>query len=320
MYSTTGIEASNYVSTFNTSFYFILVISLIFLIGLTFAMLYFVFRYNKKKNKTATQIEGSTFLEITWTVIPTLLALVMFYYGWVGWKPMSKPPKDSMNITSTARMWSFSFLYENGRQSPDLIIPVNTPVKIKLVSLDVIHSLYIPAFRLKSDIVPGREKVMWFLPELVGEYDLYCAEYCGLRHSYMNAKVKVMSKEEFTSWYSDSTKADTVAKGSVPGSEGLALMKANGCNACHSSDGSKIIGPSYLNLFGEQQVVIRDGKEVTLKVDEEYIKRAIYDPNYEIVKGYPKGLMQSYKNSLSDSDIAKIIEYLKSLNEKQPQK
>ena len=179
MYSTTGIEASNYVSTFNTSFYFILVISLIFLIGLTFAMLYFVFRYNKKKNKTATQIEGSTFLEITWTVIPTLLALVMFYYGWVGWKPMNKPPKDTMNITSTARMWNFSFLYENGRQSPDLIIPVNTPVKIKLVSLDVIHSLYIHAFRLNSDIVPGREKRMGFLPELVGEYDLYVAEFLG---------------------------------------------------------------------------------------------------------------------------------------------
>jgi cytochrome c oxidase subunit II len=320
MYSTTATDASNYVSTFNTSFYFILVISLIFLIGLTFTMLYFVFKYNNKKNKIATQIEGSTLLEIIWTIIPTLLALVMFYFGWAGWKPMNKPPKDSMNITSIARMWNFSFLYENGRQTPDLIIPVNTPIKIKLISLDVIHSLYIPAFRIKSDIVPGREKVMWFLTEREGEYDLYCAEYCGLRHSYMNAKVKVMSKEAYKSWYTDSTKVVKTIEGTAPGSYGAAIMKANGCNACHSTDGSKIIGPSYLNLFGEQQVVIRDGKEVTLKVDEEYIKRAIYDPNYEIVKGYPKGLMQSYKNSVSDSDIAKIIEYLKTLNEKQTQK
>jgi cytochrome c oxidase subunit 2 len=320
MYSTTATDASNYVSTFNTSFYFILVISLIFLIGLTVTMLYFVFRYNNKKNKTATQIEGSTVLEILWTVIPTLLALVMFYYGWAGWKPMNKAPKDAMNITSIARMWNFSFLYENGRQSPDLIIPVNTPVKIKLISLDVIHSLYIPAFRIKSDMVPGREKVMWFLPEREGEYDLFCAEYCGLRHSYMNAKVQVMSKEKFTAWYSDTSKVIKAAEGSSPGSAGFEVMKANGCNACHSTDGSRIIGPSYLNLYGEQQVVIRDGKEVTLKVDDEYIKRAIYDPNFEIVKGYPKGLMQSYKGTINDADIAKIIEFLKTLNEKQSQK
>jgi cytochrome c oxidase subunit II len=320
MYSTTTTDASNYVSSFNTSFYFILVISLLLLTGLTLTMLYFVFRYNNKKNNSATQIEGSTILEITWTVIPTLLALVMFYYGWAGWKPMNKPPKDAMNITSIARMWSFSFLYENGRQSPDLIIPVNTPVKIKLTSLDVIHSLYIPAFRIKSDMVPGREKVMWFLPEREGEYDLFCAEYCGLRHSYMNAKVKVMSKASFDTWFNDTTMMEKAVEGTAPGSAGMEIMKANGCNACHSTDGSKIVGPSYLNLWGEQQVVIRDGKEITLKVDEEYIKRAIYDPGFEIVKGYPKGLMQSYKSTLTDSDITKITEYLKTLNEKQPQK
>ena len=316
MYSTTGIDASNYVSTFNTAFYFIAGISLILLTGLTFIMLYFVYRYNRKKNKIATQIEGNTLLEFAWTVIPILLALAMFHFGWAGWKPMNKPPRDAMSITSVARMWNFSFIYENGKQSPDLIVPVNTPVKIKLISLDVIHSLFIPAFRIKSDMVPGREKIMWFLPQSVGEYDLFCAEYCGLRHSYMNAIVKVLAKDKFTAWYADTSAVIKVAEGSVPGSEGLAIMKAQGCNACHSSDGSKIIGPSYLKLFGEKQIVIRDGKEIPVTVDEEYIKRAIFDPNSEIVKGYPKGLMQSYKGSLSDNDISKIIEYLKSLNEK----
>jgi cytochrome c oxidase subunit 2 len=316
MYSTTGIDASNYVSTFNTAFYFILAISLLLLTGLTFIMLYFVFRYNRKKNKVATQIEGNTLLEIVWTVVPILLALAMFYFGWEGWKPMNKPPGDAMSITSVARMWNFSFVYENGKQSPDLIVPVNTPVKINLVSLDVIHSLFIPAFRIKSDMVPGREKIMWFLPEREGEYDLFCAEYCGLRHSYMNAMVKVLSKDKFTSWYGDTTSVVKVAEGSAPGSQGLAIMKAQGCLACHSTDGSKIVGPSYLNLFGKQQIVIRDGKEVPVTVNEEYIKKAISDPNSEIVKGYPRGLMQSYKGRLSDSDVSKIIEYLKTLNEK----
>jgi cytochrome c oxidase subunit 2 len=212
-------------------------------------------------------------------------------------------------------MWSFSFQYENGKTSPDLIVPVNTPVKLNLVSLDVIHSIFIPAFRVKSDMVPGREKMMWFLPQTVGEFDLYCSEYCGLRHSYMNANVKVLSNEDYNAWYADSSKVITATEESVPGSEGLKIMINQGCNACHSSDGSKILGPSYLNLYGENQVVIRDGKEVTVTVDDEYIKRAIFDPNSEIVKGYPKGLMQSYKETLSDDDLSKIIEYMKSLND-----
>ena len=316
MHSTTGTDASNFVSTFNTSFYFIAGISLLLLTGLTVIMLYFVFRYNNKKNKIAVQNEGNTRLEIIWTVIPIILSLAMFYFGWAGWKPMRNAPKDAINITSVARMWNFSFQYENGTQSRDLIIPVNTPVKINLISLDVIHSLYIPAFRIKSDMVPGREKMMWFLPEAIGIYDLFCAEYCGLQHSYMNAKVKVISKEDYAKWYTDSSKISVMAAGSVPGSEGLAILKAQGCNACHSSDGSKIIGPSYLNLYGGKQVVIREGKEISLTVDDEYIKRSIYDPNIEIVKGYPKGLMQSYKATLSDNDISKIIEYLKTLHDK----
>jgi cytochrome c oxidase subunit 2 len=316
MYSTTGIDASNYVSTFNTAFYSIAGIALLLVVGLTFIMLYFVFRYNKKKHKIAVQNEGNTALEIIWTVIPIMLALMMFYYGWQGWKPMNKPPKDAMTITTTARMWSFSFLYENGKESTDLVVPVNTPVKINLISVDVIHSLFIPAYRIKSDIVPGRQKVMWFIPQTEGEYDLYCAEYCGLRHSYMKSMVKVLSKEKFTAWYGDTARAAAGAEGSRPGADGLTIMKFQGCMACHSSDGSKIVGPTYLNLFGKQEVVIRNGAEVTITADEEYIKRSIFDPNADIVKGYPKGLMQSYKGKISDTDIAKIIEYLKSLNEK----
>ena len=229
---------------------------------------------------------------------------------------MTNPPKDAMNVTSVARMWSFSFTYDNGKQSPDLVVQVNTPVKVNLVSLDVIHSLFIPAFRIKSDIVPGREKNMWFLPEREGNYDLFCAEYCGLRHSYMNATVKVLSKDKFEAWYGDTSTVTNIAEALTPAAQGFAIMKTQGCTACHSSDGSKIVGPSYLNLYGKQQIVIRNGAEVTVTADEAYIKQMILDPNYQVVKGYPKGLMQSYKGKISDEDISKIIEYLKSLNEK----
>jgi cytochrome c oxidase subunit 2 len=182
--------------------------------------------------------------------------------------------------------------------------------------MDVIHSLFIPAFRIKSDMIPGREKMMWFLPQEIGQFDLYCAEYCGLRHSYMNSNVKVLSQADYNKWIADSVPVASTPEKSAPGAEGLKIMITQGCNACHTSDGSRLVGPSYLHLFGEKQIVIREGKEVPVTVDEAYIKKALYEPNAEIVKGYPANLMQSYKDILKDDDIAKIIEYLKSLNEK----
>ena len=315
MYSTSGIDASNYVSTFNTAFYSIAGVSLLLLVALTIIMLYFVFRYNKKKHKVAIQNEGNIKLEVLWTVIPILLSLMMFYFGWEGWKPMYKVPKDAMTVTSTARMWNFGFVYENGKQSTDLVVPVNKPVKINLISVDVIHSLFIPAYRIKTDIVPGREKAMWFIPEREGDYDIYCAEYCGLQHSYMKSMVKVISQEKFTAWYGDTASAAT-EEGAAPVAAGLTVMKFQGCMACHSSDGTKIVGPSYLGLFGEQIVVNRNGAEVTITADEEYIRRSILEPDADLVKGYPKGLMQSYSGKISDADITKIIEYIKTLNEK----
>ncbi|HEX2920439.1 MAG TPA: cytochrome c oxidase subunit II [Bacteroidales bacterium] len=316
MYSTTGFEASNFVTSFNTSFNMILWVSIAFILFLTGLMVYFVFRYNRKKHKKAEQIEGNNALEITWTIIPIMLALVMFHFGWKGWTPMNKPPKDAINVTTMARMWSFTFLYENGKQSPDLVIPVSQAVNIKLVSLDVLHSLYIPEFRVKSDIVPGREKYMWFRSDREGEYDLYCAEYCGLRHSYMNATVRVLPREEFDKWYAETAVAvDSTAAGK-PGSEGAELIKTNGCLACHSSDGSKIVGPTFLGLFGHEQSVLKDGQRISVTADEEYITRSIYEPNAEIVEGYQEGLMQPYKGVLNDEQVASIIEYLKTLNDK----
>lgn len=317
MYSTTGFEASNFVSTFNAAFDLILWISVIFIVGLTATMLYFAFRYNSKKHEKAEQIEGSTALEITWTVIPILLALLMFYYGWSGWTPMNKPPKDALNVTTVARMWSFTFMYDNGKQSPDLVVPVSKPVNLKLTSLDVLHSVFIPEFRIKSDIIPGREKIMWFQSDRQGEYDLFCSEYCGLRHSYMNAKVRVVPQEEFDKWYGGTAAAASDSSAaSTPGAAGETVVKNNGCLACHSTDGSKIVGPSFKGLFGEQQNVVRDGQNATITADEQYITRSIYEPDADVVQGFQKGLMQSYKGTISEDDIAKIIEYLKSLNGK----
>ena len=306
------IKASNFVTGVDNAFMLILGISFFFLIALTLVMVYFVYKYNNKKNPVATQIEGSTKLEIIWTVIPVILVLIMFYYGWAGWTPMKNPPKDTFNIKVVARMWNFTFEYENGKKTDTLFVPLNKAVKLGLNSLDVLHSLYIPAFRIKEDVVPGREKMAWFIPQQEGLFDLFCAEYCGLNHSYMINLVKVMPQEQFNSWYVDTIK-QVAAVTDSPAANGQRIMKNIGCFACHSIDGSKLVGPTFKGVYGHKVAVITDGNEREVDGDDEYIKRSIYEPNADVVKGYNKGMMQSYKGQLSDDDVAQIIEYMKTL-------
>lgn len=307
-------EASNYVSSTDSAFFFIIGISVLFLIGITGTMIYFIYRYNQKRNPVATQLHGSNTLEIVWTVIPTILVLIMFFYGWKGYAPMRNAPKDAMQIKATARMWSWMFEYENGIKTDTLYVPENKAVSLELISLDVIHSLYIPAFRIKEDVVPGRGDHMWFISKEVGEYELFCTEYCGLSHSYMLTEVKVMPQNDFNAWYA--RMADTTQKqvaASNPAAEGKRLTEVNGCVACHSTDGTKIVGPSYKGVYGHTVTVVTDGKEREIVADDDYIKRSIYEPDADLVKGYAKGQMVSYKSQLSDADVAKIIAYLKTL-------
>lgn len=313
MYENPDLAASNFVKGVDTAFVIIFSVAIFFLIAITVTTIYFVFRYNKKRNPVATQIKGSTTLEIIWTTIPILLVLGMFYIGWAGWHPMQKVPKDAFTITAEARMWKWAFIYPNGKREKELIVPVNQPVRIKLKALDVIHSFYIPEFRLKEDLVPGRERETWFIPGRIGDYDLFCAEYCGLEHSYMLATVKVLSDSAFQSWYVDTTKV-AAPVGVDIAQAGYDLMQETGCFACHTIDGSKLVGPTYKGLFGHNVNVLTAAGEKEVVADEDYIKRSILYPNAEVVVGYNKGLMLPYKDILSDDDINLIIEYLKTLS------
>ena len=298
--------ASNFVQGVDLTFIIILGISVFFLISITAVMIYFVIRYSRKKNPKATNIEGNNTLEIVWTVIPLILVLVMFYFGWLGYRPMRQVPEGAVPIKAIGQMWSWMFEYENGKKSAELVVPLNKPVKLNLFSRDVIHSLYIPAFRIKEDVVPGKNNYMWFTAQTEGEYDIFCAEYCGDRHSYMLSKVRVLPEAEYNSW---------LAQSDIPADEhpGLSLIRQNGCIACHSLDGSKIVGPSLKGIYGHEAEVITNGLERKVAVNDEYIKRSIYEPNADVVKGYNQGLMISYKNQLSEEDIQKIIDYIKSL-------
>ncbi|MDX9883808.1 MAG: cytochrome c oxidase subunit II [Prolixibacteraceae bacterium] len=305
-------HASNMVEGVDKAFLLILGVSFFFLIGLTIVMLVFIYKYNRKRNPQATQIKGSNTLEIVWTVIPTILVLIMFYYGWAGWKPMTKAPEDSFHITVNSRMWNFTFEYENGKKTDTLFIPKDKPIKLNLRSMDVIHSVYIPAFRVKQDVVPGTEKFMWFVPQKEGIYELFCTEYCGLQHSYMYNWVKVMPEEDFNKWYVDTTKK-AIAVVDSPTASGKRIMTNIGCFACHSLDGSKLVGPSFKGIYGSERTVITGKEKRQAVADDEYIHRAIFDPNADIVEGFSKGMMLPYTNQLSEEDVKLIIEYLKTL-------
>ena len=313
MYILASTQASNFVTGVDRAFLIILGICFFFLIGLTAVMIYFIFKYNKKRNPKATQIKGSNTLEVVWTIIPTLLVLIMFYYGWAGWKPMKNAPEDSFNITVIGRMWNFTFEYENGRKTDTLFLPKDKPIKLNLKALDVIHSVYIPAFRVKEDVVPGNNKFMWFVPQKEGIFELFCTEYCGLQHSYMYNWVKVMPEEDFNTWYTDTTQQVASAKIDSPTEIGKRIMTNIGCFACHSQDGSKLVGPSFKGIYGHDVTVKTGGNERVIVVDDEYIKRSIYEPNADVVDGFTKGMMLSYQGQLTDKEIEQIIEYLKSL-------
>jgi cytochrome c oxidase subunit 2 len=304
-------EGSNLAGAVDRAFIFIFAISFIFTIGITILMIYILVHFSRKKVKNPKQFSGNTQLEIIWTVIPVIIVLVMFYFGWVGFAPMRKVPADAMQVKVIGRMWRWEFDYGNGKISKELVVPYNRNVKLNLVSLDVNHSLFIPAFRVKEDVIPGYNNYLWFRPIMKGTYDIYCSEYCGLDHSAMLAKAVVVDSLDFNKWL-----AELKVTENLPEHPGLTLLNANACLTCHSLDGSKIIGPSFKGLYGRKTTVVTDAGEKEIESTDEYIKRSILDPNAEIVKGYNKGLMQSYQGKISADDLNKIVDYFKSAVEK----
>jgi len=204
----------------DNEFILVVAISVFFLLLVSVAMIYFVIRYRKSKNPVSSNITGNTTLEVLWTIIPLALVLLIFYYGWAGFKTMRDVPSDAMTVKVTARMWRWSFEYPNKKQSDSVLyVPLNKPIKCEIQSVDVNHSLYMPAFRIKEDAIPGRTNYLWFLPDKLGEYDILCAEYCGLNHSYMRGRVVVMPENEFYSWLNTPNVQDTVKTNlSLPGS------------------------------------------------------------------------------------------------------
>lgn len=304
--------ASNLASKVDGLLWFVTIVSLIFFILISFLLIYFAIKYRRRREDEETPyITGNQTLELIWTVIPSILLLVIFVYGFVVYKDLRTPPKEAIEINVTAKQWLWQFEYYNGQTTlNELYVQQNRPVKLLMRSDDVIHSFFVPDFRVKMDILGGRYTYVWFTPTKVGRFQLFCAEYCGTGHSQMLGKVVVLSPEAYDTWEKGTEVQVEEGVAALPSAErGEKIYKQSGCAACHSIDGTPGVGPTFKGAFGRKEI-LQDGKEIT--VDENYVHQSLLEPQTQMVKGF-QPVMPSFKGILSENDIASIIAYLKTL-------
>lgn len=279
---------------------------------ITMFMLYSILVFRRKPGETGegAHIRGNNRVEMVWTALPVLAVLVVSTIGARNLAEVIRPAQNEMVVNVTAGQWFWSYEYpETGVVSDSLYLPVNKPILLRMTSQDVIHSFWVPEFRVKQDVLPGENlvKELRITPILIGNFKNRCAELCGGAHAYMESPVVVTSQEDFDAWMQNQVQAvmdDPVARGN-------AISRQNGCAACHSIDGKAGVGPTWKGLYGEQQT-LADGSTVT--ADDAYLHESIVDPQVKVVEGYAANVMPSvYKDSLTEEQIADIIEFIKSV-------
>jgi cytochrome c oxidase subunit 2 len=269
------------------------------MVPLVYALI--VFRRRKGDQGDAAHGEESRALEMTWTVIPLVLVTVFAYLGAYSLGETRLVAPDAMEIQVTAHQWDWAFTYPAGFTSNELHLPVNRQVVLKMQSLDVIHSFWVPEFRIKQDVVPGRTTDYRITPTRIGDYKVRCAELCGASHAYMIRPVVVTTQADYDAWVKQQTAAAAALLAQGGPQAGEALVAQNGCGACHSLDGSKLTGPTWRGLFGET-VTLSDGSSVT--ADEAY-------PNAKIPRGYQAGIMPQF--NLTDEEVKSIVSYIETI-------
>lgn len=305
-------KASTFAEETDALYMYIMWISVFFFVLIVGVMVWFVMQYRRRPGYQGdSRALHNNALEITWTVIPTLIVIWIFARGVYGYMDMMTPPADTLDINVTASMWNWSFQYPNGAVSDTLHVPNNRAIRLRMRSEDVLHAFYVPAFRAKSDVVPGRVTTMWFQPILEGTYDLFCAEYCGDQHSEMIRQqgVFVTSQEEYDEWVAKAAQPPT-----NPVAHGYWLYGRYGCKSCHSvEEGKKIVGPSFAVSWGEQ-VKLSTGESVAF--DENYTRESILEPQKKAREGYQNASqMPSFQGKLNENELNSINFFLKALKE-----
>lgn len=294
---------SNTAGKVEDAFLFIVGACVLLLAVVTVSMVAFLIRYNRKRHPRPELVKENVLLEVVWTIIPTILVIFMFYVGWVDFEYIRNPPKNAMTVNVTARQWSWLFEYENGKQSNELHVPLGKPVKLIMTSADVLHCLFIPAYRIKEDCVPGMKTHLWFIADEPGSYEIFCTEYCGVGHSHMRSKVIATTPENFTKWL-------TAAEGKSPAELGPKILQAKGCLGCHSLDGSQKIGPTFKNLMGRTETIIAGEREENIIVDAAFVRSHILNPRASTVKGFPAIMPQI---AMTDEELNSVVAYLETV-------
>jgi cytochrome c oxidase subunit II len=293
---------------------FMIWMSVLTTLAIFVAMFHFVTKYRAKSRAanepTEKSAEHNTTLEIAWSVLPLFVCIALFVWGFKGFVDLRTPPKEAMELKANAQKWKWTFDFKcangDGLTDDTLHVPLDRPVRMLISSVDVLHALYIPNFRTKMDAVPGRYTDLWFQATVPGDYPIFCAEYCGTSHSDMLSHVIVHPAGEYEKWLKG---ACDKAADLPPLERGKKLYTQQGCETCHSVDGTPKIGPSWKGLFGKTEA-FADGS--TVKVDENYLRESIMDPTAKVVKSFAPS-MPTYKGKLSDKDLDGLIEYIKAL-------
>jgi cytochrome c oxidase subunit 2 len=301
-------KGSDFAAQVDFNFGLVYWISVFFFALITFFLVFLTLRYRSRPGAVSEKSTShNTPLEVVWSVIPTLIVIGLFWSGYKTYLNMTVPPENSYEVLVTGQKWNWTFTYPNGYIDSQLHVPVDTPVKLTMTSEDVIHSFYVPEFRIKRDVIPGRYSRLWFTAVEPGEYDIFCTEYCGTNHSQMLSKLIVQQRADFDGWLEDAS--DFLSK-MPPAEAGELLYNMRGCKQCHSVDGSPGIGPTFLGKFGSEEKMLTGE---TVLVEENYIRQSILDPQARIVAGYDP-VMPTFQGRLKDEEITAIIEYLKTLS------
>jgi cytochrome c oxidase subunit 2 len=297
-------EASKIAPQMDALYFFMVLVSLV---GLTLVILLvtsFSILYNRNRHPVAVQIEGSTLLEATWTIIPLGLFLIMFVWGALLYFRIYTPPANAMNIYIVGKQWMWKAEHPGGQHEINsLHVPTGRAIQLTIISQDVFHSFSIPAFRVKREAIPGRYSSVWFEPTVPGTYHLFCTQYCGTEHSHMIGEVVVLTPDDYKKWLEGSTSGASLAQ------NGERLFASLSCTACHNTR-PDARGPSLANVYGSR-LTLSTGQQIT--ADDAYLREAILNPSQHITQGYAP-IMPTYQGQISEEGVIDLVEYIKNLD------
>jgi len=296
-------EASTIAPYADALYFFLLLITVIGLVLVATLIFGFSIRYRKEKSPVATQVEGSTLLEATWTIIPLALFMVAWIWGALLYFRIYNPPTNAMNIYVVGKQWMWKAEHSGGQHEINALhVPTGRPVQLTMISQDVFHSFSIPDFRVKREVIPGRYSTVWFEATTPGTYHIFCTQYCGTKHSAMIGEVTVLSPEDYQKWTQESTSGMSLAQ------NGERLFASMGCNACHSGSAAAR-GPNLSGVYGSK-LQLANGSQVL--VNDAYLRDAILNPSQHVTAGYAP-IMPTYQGQVSEDGLIDLVEYIKGM-------